>query len=79
MIHSADAAAGILSTCDIKLMSGNQLRPYVSIEGMIVPEGSNVNYIADSLNKVRIFCTTPSSVPTSANVLRGGQEREEVS
>ena len=72
MSYSADAAAGILYTCDIKLMSGSQLRPYVSIEGIIVPEGSNVNCIVNHLSKVRIFCTTPCSSPTSAIVCRGG-------
>ena len=47
MIYSADAAAGILCTCDIKFMSGSQLRPYDSIEGMRIPKGFNVNCIVD--------------------------------
>ena len=72
MIYSADAAAGILCTCDIKLMPGSQLRPYDSIEGMQIPEGSNVNCIVNHLSKVRIFCTIPCSSPTSAIVCRGG-------
>ena len=61
----------ILYTCDIKPMSGSQLRPYDSIEVTQVTEGSNVNCIVNHLSKVRIFCTTPCSSPTSAIVCHG--------
>ena len=51
---AADAAAAILCTCDKKLMAGSQLRPYDSIEGMTpVPEGSNVNCIANHYKQGR--------------------------
>ena len=43
------------------------------------PEGSNVNYIAYHLNKVRIFCTTLGNASSNAIVCRGKQDREEVS
>lgn len=73
-----DATTAILRTCDIKLMSGSQLRPYDSIEETSpVSEGSNVNCIANHSSKVGIFCTTSSSSLTSAIVVHGGCERKE--
>ena len=72
MIYSADAAAGILCTCDIKFMSGSQLRPYGSIEGMRIPKGFNVNCIVNRLSKVRIFCTM--DIPAAGNHQSGEME-----